>query len=115
MSSQATLIRLRIDEKIRLEEERHRLDMIQMEEDHRQQLEIHEKNMVQMRLELETIKQQQELYHLQRILLKESMDAGKIMAETKLTQEPFDEERFVTVFIEKLMEMEAVKKKLGAD
>ena len=115
MSLQATLIRLRTDEKIRLEEERHRLDMIQMEEEHQQQLELHEKNMEQLRLELETIKQQQELCHLQRVLLKESMDAGKVLSEANLSREPFDEERFVTVFIEKLMEIEETKKKLGVD
>ena len=115
MSTQTTLIKFRTNEKIRLEEERHKLDMIILHKEHRQQLEIHEKNMEQMKLELETVKQQQELCHLQRMLLKESMEAGKMMTEVKLTQEPFDEERFVKIFIEKLMEMEAVKKKLGVD
>ncbi len=136
-ASKEEIIKFRTDEKIRLEEERHKLIMLRLKTEHENQvdyaerekerlqlelrkaeeeqkhgLELYEKNMEQLRLELQRIEAEKELVHLQSQMLTLSMGASKLMKETGLTSEPFDEEKFASIFAEKVIEMENLDRKL---
>ncbi|MHA1286002.1 MAG: hypothetical protein ACTSPB_01240 [Candidatus Thorarchaeota archaeon] len=120
--TQKELIKFRTDEKIRLEKERHRLSMLEMQTEHKQyieeqQIEIENsiisfnKELERLKHELELVEKQMELTNAQTELAIQSQQAYEAMKDANINPQPFDEERFVEIFLKKMMELDELKKK----